>query len=482
MSTRSPRELIEIYWERVYNNAESELIREVCADPIIRHDPGVVLPLSHDEQIERVKRSLAVKPLFTHRVLHADERFVTSVWNMVSRDGRNVELCGIEVFEAEGGRFIRCWNSTYMKGLWGEDGDLFDPAALAPPLLVAAPGEITADWMERALAAGGAVKAERVAMLMHVEPIGHGTTSTVAHVRVAYNSGHPTAPTTAICKIGRKADAASPAVGPYERERRAFALFGDRPPFRVPRLYYGASDAAGLTNLLLEDLSASAIAGDQIAGCSPAEAGAVVRELARFHRCYLDSPGVMALDWLFEPQSMFPVYARGAGVLREWRGEAIGSGALAAIAQFGILAENWCGLTPAHRTLVHGDPRVDNVLFEETPQGLRACLIDWQSLSTGDPLQDVAYFLSGSLSPIDRRACERELVAEHTALLAGAGHRRSLEDALETYRRNVVSGLWMTVIAAAFVERNSHNARLLDVLVERNVAAIEDWDAFAAIG
>ena len=36
MSTRTPRELIEIYWDEVYNNCRTELIREVCADPIIR--------------------------------------------------------------------------------------------------------------------------------------------------------------------------------------------------------------------------------------------------------------------------------------------------------------------------------------------------------------------------------------------------------------------------------------------------------------
>ncbi|MBV1687806.1 ester cyclase [Novosphingobium sp. G106] len=130
MTVRSPRELIEIYWERVYNNGEVELVREVCADPIVRHDPGAVTRLGHDEQIERVKRSVALKPHFTHRVVHADDRFVTSVWNMVSGDGRDIRLCGIEVFEAEDGRLTRCWNSSYEKGFWGEDGDEFDPAAL----------------------------------------------------------------------------------------------------------------------------------------------------------------------------------------------------------------------------------------------------------------------------------------------------------------------------------------------------------------
>ena len=44
MAHRTPRELIEIYWDQIYNAGEVELVREVCADPIIRHDPGCVLP------------------------------------------------------------------------------------------------------------------------------------------------------------------------------------------------------------------------------------------------------------------------------------------------------------------------------------------------------------------------------------------------------------------------------------------------------
>jgi hypothetical protein len=125
-----------MYWDRVYNDMEVELVREICADPIVRHDPESVTSLSHDEQIERILRTKPLRPYFTHRVLHADDAYVTSVWNMVTRDGRNAELCGIEVFRAENGRFTDCWNSTYMKGHWGEAGDSFDPAALVPPPLI----------------------------------------------------------------------------------------------------------------------------------------------------------------------------------------------------------------------------------------------------------------------------------------------------------------------------------------------------------
>ena len=130
-----------------------------------------------------------MQPLFTHRVLHADDRFVTSVWNLVSRDGREIRLCGIEVFEAADGRFTRCWNSAYEKGWWGEEGEQFDPAAQSAPELVRSGNAISADWLQRAFAAGGVVVPQRLAMEPEVTPIGHGTTSETVKVRASYNSG-----------------------------------------------------------------------------------------------------------------------------------------------------------------------------------------------------------------------------------------------------------------------------------------------------
>ena len=481
MAHRTPRELIEIYWERVYNAGEVELIREVCADPIVRHDPNFVIMLNHDEQITRVRRSLAIQPWFTHRVLHADDRFVTSVWNMVSRDGRNIQLCGIEVFEAEAGRFTRCWNSAYEKGLWGEEGDQFDPATLAPPELVTSTKAISADWLQRALAAGGIVTPQRLAMEPEITPIGHGTTSETVKLRASYNSGTITAPTSVICKIGRPLPGALGSTSPFERERQAYALFGQNPGFRIPRAYFNATDANGLCNLLLEDLSTTSRAGDQIAGCSLDDAAIVVRELARFHRGFWQKPALAQESWLSQPQQFLPAYAKGTAVLADWLADRIPADDLAVVNDFGALAARWLAMPPPRQTLIHGDPRVDNILFEATADGTRACLIDWQSLRLGDPQYDVAYFLSGSISSQDRRAGERDLLAEYVRLVAEVDPTYSLELALASYRANVVSGLWLTVIAAAYIDRNHHNADLLVALVTRNTSAVRDWDGLGAI-
>ena len=55
MSKPQAQTLLERYWDECNNRAQFESIREVCADPITRHDPGKTQTLSHDEQIARVR-------------------------------------------------------------------------------------------------------------------------------------------------------------------------------------------------------------------------------------------------------------------------------------------------------------------------------------------------------------------------------------------------------------------------------------------
>lgn len=119
MVQRTPLELIHLYWDRVWNNGETQLIREICADPIVRHEENGLVPLSHDEQIARIERVRpAHMPLFTHEVLVASDTHVASVWNMSMRKGEPRDLSGIEVFKVVDGRLAETWVSAFHKGHW----------------------------------------------------------------------------------------------------------------------------------------------------------------------------------------------------------------------------------------------------------------------------------------------------------------------------------------------------------------------------
>lgn len=68
MAHQSLRELITLYWVEVWNEGHVELIREICGDPIPRHTAGPIERLSHDQQIARVSKVLAISSDSTHEV------------------------------------------------------------------------------------------------------------------------------------------------------------------------------------------------------------------------------------------------------------------------------------------------------------------------------------------------------------------------------------------------------------------------------
>lgn len=52
-------------------------------------------------------------------ITHADDTFVTSIWELTSETDENYKLCGIEVFKVEDGKLAHCWNAPYGNGKWG---------------------------------------------------------------------------------------------------------------------------------------------------------------------------------------------------------------------------------------------------------------------------------------------------------------------------------------------------------------------------
>lgn len=117
---KTAMEVVEIYLHTIWDQNRPELVREFCADPIVRHDgTGKTTRLSHDEQVERIASQYEeFVPKFTDVVLAGDDEFITTVWNVVGKDP-DWKLCGIEVFHVEDGRITEVWNSTYMDGHWG---------------------------------------------------------------------------------------------------------------------------------------------------------------------------------------------------------------------------------------------------------------------------------------------------------------------------------------------------------------------------
>ena len=354
----------------------------------------------------------------------------------------------------------------------------------APPLL-AHIDEISPRWIDQVFAHAG-LHAPLVASLQ-IEPFGQGTASTVARLTLLYAGDPRHAPRTLIAKFPKiTATGAAPdaqLLG-YEREVMAYRFFQSTPAFRLPKCYFADIRADGVFNLILEELCDDCWPGNQITGCSIAEARAVVDTLAQLHAAYCDTPELHALSWPKRRRQLADqsarLFAAGAAVIRERNRGELGAAALATIDGVAPLVGPWSATTSTPETLIHTDARVDNIIFERTPRGINACLIDLQSMAIGAPAHDLAYFLSGSLEPAERAQCERELVAKHAAVLIAAGAKLDPAMAWERYRQHAIAGLVATVCAAAILPNSPAIDRLLVTLARRNCAAVQELDGIEA--
>ena len=111
--------LLERYWQECATEGNVDLVYELCADPITRHDPGGDSTLSHAQQIERLQVGFDLGIEIVRVITHATDEWATSVWNMHTDKGDDrMEMSGIEVFKVEDGVLAHCWNTPYAPGHW----------------------------------------------------------------------------------------------------------------------------------------------------------------------------------------------------------------------------------------------------------------------------------------------------------------------------------------------------------------------------
>lgn len=332
-------------------------------------------------------------------------------------------------------------------------------------------------WLRGVLARAG--QDTDGATLLRVEPVGAGNTSEVA--RLTLGDGR-----TLIAKLPRLLpDGSTPSADlfGYDREVAAYRAFGPTPPFRIPRCAAAEQDAGGFT-LILEDLGAGCRPGDQIGGCSIADADAVVAELTALHAAWWRAPAMDALDWPSRrwrnADRTAAMTANGAATMRARYADHMDAAALDLIDAAVPLIRDWAATPPFTPTLIHADPRVDNIIFEcAKGEGGRACLIDLQSISVGDAAFDLAYFLTGSLEPADRAACEESLVLSHAAAIRAIDPAYDDATAWRRYRQFSLCGLIATVSAAGLLGERANVAQIV-ALARRNCAAVVALDGLAA--
>ena len=323
------------------------------------------------------------------------------------------------------------------------------------------PAAVTAQWLSDVLGARVTDVAWRA--------IGTGQVGDSARFTLTYaepGAGPPT--------LAGKFAAADPTSrhtavthGLYAKEVAFYRELAPRLAIRTPRAWAAeVSEAGDSFVLLFEDLG-PARQGDQLSGCSAEDAFQSVRQLAGLHAPtwnaddFLDRPWFAAKPGALESiQSAFPV---ATAIFAERYADQLEPELMAVCHALAQRSASWFGRAPAQRSLVHGDYRLDNMLFDILRGAEPLGVLDWQTLQVGSGLTDLAYFLGAGVGT-SLAALEEDLVDAYFAAMTAAGCPLDRVAVWDDYRRGVLHGVSTAVFSAAFVERTARgDAMFLDM-------------------
>ena len=103
--------------------------------------------------------------------------------------------------------------------------------------------------------------------------------------------------------------------------------------------------------------------------------------------------------------------------------------------------------------MVHGDFRLDNLLFDIRGGTEAIAVLDWQTLGIGNGLTDIGYFLGCGIGDTLRRAHERELLELYCAEMTARGVPLTVDAIWRDYAVGALHGVSTAVFSAAFVVR-----------------------------
>ena len=239
------------------------------------------------------------------------------------------------------------------------------------------------------------------------------------------------APRSVVVKLpaeGEKSLATAQRGRLYEREYRFFTELAPHTDVRSPACFAAGYDELTDTfALVLEDVS-STVEVDQLTGCPVDLADLTLRELARLHASWWGREQLHAYGWLTTFASADRL-ANLSGLMRTgWPAlcslaeERLGPDARrVGQAVLEYLPRGLTALDELPQTLVHGDPRLDNLMFDAGATRAPIVLLDWQNVSRGAAVSDVAYFLAQNLTVADLRAHGEDLLARYHAELVAHG-------------------------------------------------------------
>jgi len=356
------------------------------------------------------------------------------------------------------------------------------------------PHEVTNEWLTDRLRAAGELGEDRSVTDITVTPIGDGIglLGMVVRMELDYDEGAGVAgPTSVVVKFAHPV-AANRAIAMntrmYEREVTFFNEIAQVVDVPMPRCYAADVDTTTGENIVVLEDMRRYTAADQVRGCTAAEARLIIDAVIPLHVKFWGDTQQEVLRTAMRVDTEY-VSGFSPGVEGTWQrcaeqfGYCITPDVLAALDRYIAYVRPLHQVMGARtQTLVHGDVRLDNVMFGSDDQH-PVVLIDWQAVMVSNPLQDLAYLLSQNLTIEDRRAHEDELVCYYFEQLRSLGVTGyTLDQCWDDYDVGVLYLLsYPLIIGGAFDPANARGRQLAEEVLRRSSQTVTDRHLLARV-
>ncbi|WP_346425954.1 phosphotransferase [Williamsia sp. 1135] len=233
---------------------------------------------------------------------------------------------------------------------------------------------------------------------------------------------------------------------------------------------------------MLEDAGPAEV-GNDIAGATLGQAELAVTALARIQSAVLSNDDLAATEWLNREApinqallaSLFPAFVDRYGSRLDPRHQELAQ----------QMVDSWDAYLAEqqampHQSLIHGDFRLDNLLFGHPGAARPVTVVDWQTVAWGPATNDLAYFLGASLPTELRRAHFDELLQIYFDGLGGRGPA-SVDEVRDGVRRHTFFGILMTIVPSVIVEQTDRGDEMFMTMFARHCELALDLESAATL-
>ncbi|WP_068161325.1 phosphotransferase family protein [Rhodococcus phenolicus] len=349
------------------------------------------------------------------------------------------------------------------------------------------PSDVTAAWLSAVLSTTGA---QVTVADVDIHAVGTGQTGATYRITPRYTVDDPGLPATFVLKLPAQDDSVRGGVAlgyisevAFYRKASAFVKVP------VPHCYYCDISEDGTDFALLLDDLHPATQGDQLAGCTVHDAELAVTALAGLHgpswcdarwldltECAMPKPGDLDAS-----EGLGEICRTAVDIVLDKLGSRLDASTRDTLGAAMQLVTPWLLAGPERYALMHGDYRLDNLLFDVGTDTVG--VVDWQTMGVGLAARDLAYFIGTGMLPDARRAAEADLVATyHEALLrfGVSGYSRAM--CWDDYRFGMLQIPLLATLGTAFATTTERGDEMMVVMLERGCEAIRDLGTLDLVG